>query len=117
MVDSRDYFLHITDSQGVGLVSSIAIGSLVAYCSASLDKPVLSQFAVLGSFTIGGTIQKVENLAEALQVCLDAGAKKVLLPITSAADIPTVPADLFAKFQTSFYSSPEDAVIKALGIE
>lgn len=117
MVDSRDYFLHITDSQGVGLVSSIAIGSLVAYCSASLDKPVLSQFAVLGSFTIGGTIQKVENLAEALQVCLDAGAKKVLLPITSAADIPTVPADLFAKFQTSFYSSPEDAVIKALGME
>jgi ATP-dependent Lon protease len=41
----------------------------------------------------------------------------VLLPITSAADIPTVPADLFAKFQTSFYSSPEDAVVKALGME
>lgn len=117
MIDTKDYFLHVTDSQGVGLLSSIAIGTLVAYCSASLDRSVLSQFAVLGSFTIGGTIQKVENLASALQVCLDAGAKKVLLPITSAADIPTVPADLFAKFQTSFYSSPEDAVVKALGIE
>lgn len=117
MVDTKDYFLHVTDSQGVGLLSSIAIGTLVAYCSASLDKPVLSQFAVLGSFTIGGTIQKVENLASALQVCLDAGAKKILLPITSAADIPTVPSELFAKFQTSFYSSPEDAVVKALGME
>jgi ATP-dependent Lon protease len=117
MIDTKDYFLHVTDSQGVGLLSSIAIGTLVAYCSASLDRSVLSQFAVLGSFTIGGTIQKVENLASALQVCLDAGAKKVLLPITSAVDIPTVPADLFAKFQTSFYSSPEDAVVKALGIE
>jgi len=117
MVDTKDYFLHVTDSQGVGLLSSIAIGTLVAYCSASLDKSVLSQFAILGSFTIGGTIQKVENLASALQVCLDAGAKKVLLPITSAADIPTVPAELFAKFQTSFYSSPEDAVVKALGME
>jgi len=117
MIDTKDYFLHVTDIQGVGLLSSIAIGTLVAYCSASLDKPVLSQFAVLGSFTIGGTIQKVDNLASALQVCLDAGAKKVLLPITSAADIPTVPVDLFAKFQTSFYSSPEDAVVKALGIE
>jgi ATP-dependent Lon protease len=117
MVDTKDFFLHVTDSQGVGILSSIAIGTLVAYCSASLDKPVLSQFAVLGSFTIGGTIQKVESLASSLQVCLDAGAKKVLLPITSAADIPTVPADLFAKFQTSFYSSPEDAVIKALGME
>jgi ATP-dependent Lon protease len=117
MIDTKDYFLHVTDSQGVGLISSIAIGTLVAYCSAALNRPVLSQFAVLGSFTIGGTIQKVENLASSLQVCLDAGAKKVLLPITSAADIPTIPADLFSKFQTSFYSSPEDAVVKALGIE
>lgn len=117
MIDTKDYFLHIIDSQGVGLISSIAIGALVAYCSAALDRSVNSQFAVLGSFTIGGTILKVDNLASALQVCLDAGAKKVLLPITSAADIPTVPADLFTKFQTSFYSSPEDAVIKSLGIE
>ena len=117
MVDTKDYFMHVTDCQGVGLVSSISIGTLVAYCSASLDRPVLSQFAALGSFTIGGTIQKVDDLASALQVCLDAGAKKILLPITSAADIPTVPAELFASFQTSFYSSPEDAVIKSLGIE
>lgn len=117
MVDTKDYFMHVTDSQGVGLVSSISIGTLIAYCSASLDRAVLSQFAALGSFTIGGTIQKVDDLASALQVCLDAGAKKVLLPITSAVDIPTVPAELFASFQTSFYNSPEDAVIKSLGIE
>jgi ATP-dependent Lon protease len=117
MIDNKDYFLHVTDNQGVGLNSSVAIGTLIAFCSASLDKPVISQFAVLGSFTIGGTIQKVEDLASSLQICLDAGAKKVLLPITSAADIPTVPAELFSKFQTSFYSSPEDAVVKAMGIE
>ena len=117
LIDSKDYVLHVQDVQGVGLNSDISISTLVAYCSASLDKSVLSQFCVLGSFTIGGTITKIDNLAAALQVCHDAGAKKVLLPISSAADIPTVPTDLFAKFQTSFYSSPEDAVIKALGIE
>lgn len=117
LIDSKDYVLHVQDVQGVGLNSDISISTLVAYCSASLDKSVLSQFCVLGSFTIGGTITKIDNLAAALQVCHDAGAKKVLLPISSAADIPTVPTDLFAKFQTSFYSSPEDAVVKALGIE
>lgn len=31
---------------------------------------------VLGSMTIGGTISKVTDLADALQVCFDAGAKK-----------------------------------------
>lgn len=72
---------------------------------------------VLGSMTIGGTINKVDDLANTLQVCFDAGAKKILLPMSNVADISTVPAELFTKFQTSFYTSPEDAVVKALGIE
>lgn len=43
-------------------------------------------------------------------------AKRVLLPISSAMDIPTVPAELFTKFQVSFYSEPVDAVYKALDV-
>ena len=67
--------------------------------------------------SIGGTINRVEELASTLQVVFDAGAKRILIPMSSAGDIPTVPAELFAKFQISFYSSPEDAVIQAVGIE
>ena len=65
--------------------------------------------------TIGGTILKVEDLANALQVCFDAGAKRFYF-LSNATDIATVPAELFAKFQTSFYTSPEDAAIKALAL-
>ncbi|MPN60159.1 hypothetical protein SDC9_207884 [bioreactor metagenome] len=72
---------------------------------------------VLGSMTIGGTITKVEELASVLQVCLDSGAKRVLIPMASAVDIPTVPADLFSRFQILFYNSPEDCVFKALGVD
>jgi len=35
--------------------------------------------------------------------------------MASAMDIPSVPAELFSKFQISFYSEPVDAVYKALG--
>jgi len=59
----------------------------------------------------------VESLANCLQVAFDAGGKRVALPITSAADITTVPAELFTKFQTSFYADPVDAVFKALGVD
>lgn len=59
----------------------------------------------------------MEELSEVMQVAFDALAKKNLIPMNSAADIATVPSDLFAKFQLSFYSSPEDAVIKSLGVE
>jgi ATP-dependent Lon protease len=59
----------------------------------------------------------VEELANVLQVCLDSGAKKVLLPITSAADLGTVPSELVGAFSLIFYSSPQEAVFKALGVE
>lgn len=116
MVDSKDYIMHIQDCQGVGLDSNISLAALVGYCSCALNRPVLPQLVVLGSMSIGGTLNKVEELAAVMQVAFDAGAKKILIPMSSAADIATVPADLFAKFQLSFYSSPEDAVIKSLGI-
>ena len=115
--DNFNYLMHISDCQGIGISSELALCEFIALCSGALKKPVSSQMCVLGTMSIGGTVTKVEDLANVLQVCFDAGAKKVLLPMSSAVDISTVPADLFAKFQTSFYTSPEDAVFKALGVE
>ena len=99
------------------MTHELALAGFVALCSGALKKPVQSQQVVLGSMTIGGTITKVEELASVLQVCLDSGAKRVLIPMSSAVDIPTVPPDLFSRFQISFYNSPEDCVFKALGVE
>jgi ATP-dependent Lon protease len=86
-------------------------------CSSLLGKPVQSQLVILGSMSLGGNLIPVQNLAEALQVAFDAGAKRLLLPMASVTDLPTIPGELFAKFQTSFYADPRDAVFKALGVE
>lgn len=114
---NKDYLMHIQDVNGVGMTSSLSLAAIIAMCSGSLNKPVQSQLSVLGSVSIGGTINKVEDLANTLQVCFDAGAKKILLPMANAADIPLVPPELFAKFQIMFYSGTEDAVFKALGVQ
>ncbi len=66
--------------------------------------------------SLGGSINPVESLADALQVAADSGAKRLLLPMASVTDIATIPGELFAKFQTSFYADPRDAVFKALGV-
>jgi len=116
-LNNNDFLMHVQDLQGIGMTSQLTLAAFIALCSGALKKPVLSQLVVLGSMSIGGTINKVEELASTLQVCFDAGAKKVLLPMASAADINTVPPELFSKFQISFYQSPEDAVFKALGVE
>ena len=116
-IENVDYLLHIEDLQGAGASKDISLASYVAMCSSALKKPIQGSMVILGSLTIGGTISKVDELANTLQVCFDSGAKKILLPMSSASDIPNVPSDLFSKFNISFYNDPEDAVYKALGIE
>ncbi len=112
---TKDYLLHVQDMQGVGMTAELTLTALIALASAALAKPAKAQLVILGSMSIGGTTIKVPELANVLQVCFDAGAKRVLLPMVSAADIPTVPPELFSKFQISFYQDAKDAVFKALG--
>ena len=114
---SKDYIINYQDLQGIGMAGKLALPTLIALCSIALGRPTVSTLAVLGEISISGTILKVDELANSLQVCLDSGAKKVLLPISSAVDLGTVPPELVGRFNLIFYSSAEDAVFKALGVE
>ncbi|MEK5488195.1 protease Lon-related BREX system protein BrxL [Lysinibacillus sp. FSL M8-0355] len=115
-IKTKDYLMHLTDLQGIGLTAQVAIAELIGLCSGALDKPVQEGLVIVGNMTVGGTISKVEELANILQVCVDAGAKKILLPAPSAGDFYTVPSDLIVKVQPIFYLDPIDAVYKALGV-
>ena len=114
---TKDYIINYQDLQGIGMTDKLALSTLIALCSIALGKPVVSNLAVLGDITISGTMIKVDELANTLQVCLDSGAKKVLIPSTSFVDFASVPADLMSAFQLIPYQSAEDAVFKALGVE
>ena len=114
---TKDYIVNYQDMQGIGMTNKLALPTLIALASVALNKPMVSSLAVLGEISIAGTMIKVDELANSLQVCLDSGVKKVLLPITSAADLGTVPSELIGCFNLIFYQSAEDAVYKALGVE
>ena len=114
---SRDYSIGYQDLQGLGMTTNLALPTLIALGSVALGKPTISNLAVLGEISISGSIIKANELANLLQVCLDSGAKKILLPITSAADLVSVPPELVGCFNLIFYQSAEDAVFKALGVE
>jgi len=94
----------------------MTLAALVALSSGLMQKPVQDSMVVLGSMSLGGSIIPVQGLAESLQVAFDSGAKRILLPMSSVNDVSTVPGELFAKFQTSFYSDPIDAIFKAMGV-
>ena len=114
--DNEDFLLQLIDLQGVGIPDYGGLALFLSLCSASLSRSVQPSLAVFGEMTLGGTIEPVSNLAASLQVAFDAGVKRILLPMSSAIDLPTIPPELFTKFQTSFYNDPIDAAIKALSV-
>lgn len=114
-VNQSDYHVHLVDFYNAGPSEHLALAGFVSLCSGLLGKPIQSQMVILGNITLGGSIEPARSLAESLQIALDSGGKRLLLPMSSVGDIPSVPGELFAKFQTSFYADAIDAVFKALG--
>ena len=114
---TKDYIIDYQDLQGIGMTKDVALPTLVAISSIALTKSTIAGLAIIGDISISGTVNKVEDLAAVLQVCVDSGAKKVLIPISSASDFGTVPADLLSAIQPIFYSTPQEAVFRALGVE
>ena len=115
--DTKNFIINYQDLNGIGMTSTLALPTLISLSSIALGKPVISSAAVIGEISIGGSITRPENLADMLQVALNSGARKIILPITSAADLSTVPPELIGSFSLVFYKTAEDAVYKALGVE
>jgi ATP-dependent Lon protease len=116
-VGDHDYHLHIVEMNNTGSATALTLCGFISFCSGLMGKPVQSQMVCLGDMSLGGNIIPTSNLAQTLQVAFDSGAKRILIPTSNVGDIPTIPGELFAKFQTSFYSDPVDAAFKALGVE
>ena len=114
----NDFEMHMkaTDINGLGTLQGIELAVFISLVSGLTQRPVQPQMCVLGSMSIGGTIIPTNDLAGALQIASDAGAKKILLPVADMMQYSKVPADLISKFSLEVYSDPVDASFKALGI-
>ncbi len=113
---TKDYCINYQDLQGIGMTSRLALSTLIALCSIALGRPTLDSLVILGEISISGTILRIENLADLLQVCKDSGAKEVLLPSICTTDFGAVPSELLSSFSLLFYGNAQEAVFKAFGM-
>lgn len=109
--------MKATDINGIGTLQGLELAVFVSLVSGLTGRPLQPQMCVLGSMSIGGTIIPTSDLAGALQIAADAGAKRILLPVADMMQYSKVPADLVSKFSLEIYSDPVDASFKALGIK
>ncbi|MCF0227185.1 MAG: ATP-dependent Lon protease, partial [Methanobrevibacter sp.] len=113
---TNDFLMQVHDLNGVGMTSHLSLATFVALCSVALNKPITPSTVILGDMSLGGVINRIENLSDFMQLSLDSGATKVLIPMSSSADIASVPPEVLSKLDLIFYETPEKAVMKALGL-
>ncbi len=115
-IETMDFHVQIVDLTQAREGSQASVGFLVALYSLLRERSPLAGLVVLGELTIQGNILSLGSLIEPLQVAVDNGGKKVLLPVTSKRQLLDVPGDLLEKVDPIFYSEPLSGALKALGI-
>jgi ATP-dependent Lon protease len=94
-----------------------AVAFFISLVSAILDRPTDPSTVVIGEMSVRGLLQRVNSLPERLQLALESGAKKILIPSENKRDLADVPDEVLDKLQPIFYTSPLNAAIRAMGLE
>ena len=115
-IGSYDYHVQIVDLMQSKEGAQAGIAFFVALYSLLQDKTPLASLVVLGEMTIQGNIIATRSLLEPLQMIMDNGGKKVLIPISNKRQLFEVPGDLLERVDPVFYSEPLAAALKAIGV-
>lgn len=94
--------------------SQTASAFFIGLFSALVDKPIRPSTVVLGEITVQGGVLPVKELAECVQLARENGARRVLVPISNAKDIPQIPPEILSGLELAFYSDPKDCLLKAI---
>ncbi|MCY2964124.1 MAG: ATP-dependent Lon protease, partial [Planctomycetota bacterium] len=115
-IDTTDFHVEAIDllSNRVPCESGMAL--VVAVYSAIRRQPVLPGLVVLGDLSIQGNIKSMRSLSEPLQVAMDNGARRALVPLENKRNFMEVPGDVMERVDPIFYSDPTVAAMKGLGM-
>lgn len=117
-VTSRDYLLFCNDPQAKGPSAEVSLAEFIGLCSAASGRPVMAGLVIPGILRLSGSLEPVGNLEDVLRVAKNAGAKRILLPMSSIADLQGVAPELIGAVSPEFYETGDAvaAARRALGL-
>lgn len=116
LFDTVDFHFQGIDLLGNHEPCEAGVATFVALYSAALKKQLLPGLIILGDMTVQGNVKPCRLLIEPLQIAMENGAKRVLLPTENRRHFLEVPADTMEKVDLVFYIDPQTAANKALGL-
>ncbi len=114
--DTTDFHIEAIDLLSNRVPCESGIAMVVAVYSAIKKHSVLAGLVILGDLSIQGNIKPVRTLAEPLQVSMDNGARRALVPLENKRNFLDVSGDIVERVDPVFFSDPMTAAMKALGI-
>ena len=117
-VTSRDYLLFCNDLQAKGPSAEVSLAEFIGLCSAASGRPVIAGLVIPGILRLSGSLEPIGNLEDVLRVAKNAGAKRILLPMSSIADLQNVAPELIGAVSPEFYETGDAvaAARRALGL-
>ncbi|MBK9750785.1 MAG: protease Lon-related BREX system protein BrxL [Chloroflexi bacterium] len=116
LIDTTDFHIEGIDLLANHVSCEVGVAFIVALFSALRKQPILSGLVVLGDVSIQGNIKGLRTLAEVLQLSMDNGARRALIPIENKRHFLDVSSDIMERVDPIFYGDPVAATSKALGI-
>jgi len=116
-IDEFDIKVQVANLTGAGEGEETSVGFLVGLVSSILSRPVRPRVVILGGMSIMGELNAVSSLVEQLQLAIDSGAKKVILPVANRKDLAIIPPETLDELELIFFNDPVTAVTKALDME
>lgn len=104
-INAKDYLLYYNDIQSKGLSAELSLAEFIGLCSAAANRPVTPALAVPGILRISGTLEPIGNLEDIMRVAKNAGARRILLPMSSIADLQNIAPELIGSVSAEFYET------------
>jgi len=115
-LDASDVHVEVIDLLGNRLEGELGVAFVVSCLSALRRASVQPALLVLGDLSVQGNIKALPSLAEVLQVAMDNGAHRALIPLGNKRAFLDVSADILEQVDPIFYGDPRTAAAKALGL-
>ncbi|MGO8740109.1 BREX system Lon protease-like protein BrxL [Rhodoblastus sp.] len=115
-LDVSDLHVEVIDLLNNRVEGEIGLGFFVAAISALKKAPPIAALLITGDLSVQGNIKGLRSLVEPLQVAMDNGARRALIPLENKRNFLEVTGDIMEHVDPIFFSDPKTAAFKALGL-
>lgn len=114
LLGTKDITAEAVDLSGGRIEASCGVAFYIALMSAIQNRRVQVGTVVLGDLTIQGNVRGLPSIQEPLQVALENGGLRALLPLSNKAQFGALPEEVVEKVDLIWYGDLDKAMAKAL---